>query len=65
MRYRFKDKSKWHKWFAWRPIYMWEGDQMVWLETVETRCNNCYKQYRLPEQLEPFTITQRVNIEIK
>lgn len=30
-----RDKSRWHKWFAWHPVVI-END-CVWLETVERR----------------------------
>tara|TARA_R110002020_G_scaffold76886_1_gene194499 strand:+ start:1002 stop:1247 length:246 start_codon:yes stop_codon:yes gene_type:complete len=32
-------KSKWERWFAWRPIILTEEDQkyFLWLETVERR----------------------------
>ena len=33
MRWRPKDNSKWHKWFAWHPVLCRCG-AFVWLETV-------------------------------
>ena len=37
----YKNKTVWHKWFAWRPITIQEGPYgrrwLVWLETVVRR----------------------------
>jgi hypothetical protein len=27
------DDSKWHRWFAWRPV--WVGNELVWWEELE------------------------------
>jgi len=41
--------SNWHKWYAWRPIFVekYAIKQLVWLEYVERKLNG-YK-YRLPQ----------------
>ena len=44
-RVRAKDKHDWHRWFAWRPVYVqpydsktrWVGRHWVWLKRVEWR----------------------------
>ena len=44
-RVRAKDKQDWHRWFAWRPVYVqpydsktrWVGRHWVWLKRVEWR----------------------------
>lgn len=47
--------SKWHRWFAWYPVRLYNKDMCVWLEWVEQRaeCANSiraiwYWEYRLP-----------------
>jgi hypothetical protein len=44
-RVRAMDKHDWHRWFAWRPVYVqpydsknsWVGRHWVWLKRVERR----------------------------
>lgn len=39
--------TEWHRWFAWRPIFVTSGDveQLLWLETVwrKGRCDPWYE----------------------
>jgi len=42
MVFRFKKKNleEWHKWFAWRPVFIDDSDSIwdfVWLETIWRR----------------------------
>lgn len=40
------DYTKWHKWFAWRPVWTLDND-CVWLETVERKRTNWFEwEYR-------------------
>ena len=64
MRLELKDKSKWHKWFSWHPVYV-ENHEMVWLQWVERRIGYswprpCPVYYRLPEK-EPSPITSKID----
>ena len=36
---KIRDKSKWHKWFAWRPVFFCEEHKicLAWLVPVERR----------------------------
>lgn len=40
MRWKFKpkDKTQAHRWFAWHPIYVEESRTWVWFETVTRKC---------------------------
>jgi hypothetical protein len=42
---RWEGYRKWHRWFAWRPVWMRESETYYWLETVE-RCNLGFWEYR-------------------
>jgi hypothetical protein len=35
MRWTPKDLTKWHRWYAWHPVYV--GGSWVWLEHLERR----------------------------
>ena len=37
MRWKDKDNSKWHRWFAWHPVVCKYHGTNVWLETVWRR----------------------------
>lgn len=39
-----QDRKKWHRWFAWRPVRVVEGD-CRWLEVVERRGSKYYSGY--------------------
>jgi hypothetical protein len=35
-----QDRTKWHQWFAWHPVWIpttGDGGRWVWLETMERR----------------------------
>lgn len=34
-----------HRWFAWKPVFAWEGDllHLVWLEWVWRKSGGCIK----------------------
>ena len=36
-KFKFKDVEEWHRWFAWRPVFV--EDEIVWLEFIERRIN--------------------------
>lgn len=38
--WRAKDLTTWHRWFAWRPVFI--GDSLVWLEWTERRMNMAF-----------------------
>jgi hypothetical protein len=44
------DKVKWHRWFAWKPVTMENGNTTVWLAWVERRLTasffDDYYEYR-------------------
>lgn len=35
MKIKFRDLSKWHRWFAWRPVCV--GGSLIWLNHVQRR----------------------------
>lgn len=39
MRYTFKEKPMWKKWYAWRPIKLRNTKTWVWLEYVQQSRN--------------------------
>jgi hypothetical protein len=36
MRWKPKDKTLWHEWFAWYPVYV-SNTEIAWLEKVQRR----------------------------
>jgi hypothetical protein len=62
MRWKPKDKSAWHRWFAWRPVCISREGGLggfVWLETIERALvtkwewYGAYWIYRLPGNQTP------------
>src|SRR5581483_10347916 len=45
MRWRFKNLSEWHRWFAWFPVRLDDVGVTVWLEYVERRFDACANRY--------------------
>ena len=35
MRWTKYDRTQWSRWFAWRPVVLYTGKTVVWLEVVE------------------------------
>jgi len=52
-----RDRSEWHKWFAWYPVYVRKYDErfIVWLQTIETStlygAMSSKDQYRFRDEL--------------
>jgi hypothetical protein len=42
MRWNFSPNYEWHRWFAWRPVFI--GWDLVWLETIERQLNLDYDE---------------------
>lgn len=38
--WRSKDLTTWHRWFAWRPVFI--GDSLVWFEWTERRMSMAF-----------------------
>jgi hypothetical protein len=56
---RARDKQEWHRWFAWRPVYVqaydsdsvWVGRHWAWLKMVERRSDSRGRKARAYRQI--------------
>lgn len=39
---RIEKNQQWHEWFAWRPVTLNDGCNMVWLEKVWRKGTKCF-----------------------
>jgi hypothetical protein len=64
MHFKCDDLSEWHKWFAWRPVFV--GCGLVWLETIERKITlSRYGAYYVAAMMSPFRTEYRYSAEGK
>jgi hypothetical protein len=50
MKWKYRNKYSWHKWFAWYPVRIGDllkGEDVVWMQTIERKKTQYSYDYRL------------------